>query len=133
MRKSEIDWNKKPLRLQPSYALVYAALLPRLQEIAREHGYALTVHGSMATDMDLVAAPWVEDASDPEVLVRAIATVVGCDMNQPGLPNPGKKPHGRLVWTLLFDVLEYGGFGLSGPYIDLSVMPRKKARRPKTA
>lgn len=114
----------KPLRLQPSYALVYAALIPRLQDIARSHGYALAVHGSMATDFDLVAIPWVEEASKGELLVRALAAEVGADVDMAGLRNPGAKPHGRQAWTLLFDSLEYGGFGLSGPYLDVSVMPR---------
>lgn len=133
MGKSEIDWNKKPLRLQPSYALVYSALLPRLQEVAREHGYALGVHGSMATDLDLIAVPWTEEATDGETLVRALAAIVGASVDMPGLPNPGKKPHGREAWTLLFDSLEYGGFGLSGPYIDLSVMPRSTQPSPGAA
>lgn len=118
--------KEKPYCEQPSYALVYAALIPKIREIAREHGYAIGVHGSMSTDFDLIACPWTDAASDPEELAEAIASYVGCDPNHPGLDNPGKKPHGRLVWTLLFDVLKYGGFGLDKPYIDLSIMPRLK-------
>ena len=42
-------------------AAVYAAALyPDLAEIAREHGYALAVHGSLARDFDLIAVPWRE-------------------------------------------------------------------------
>ncbi|MBS1722848.1 MAG: hypothetical protein JSS66_07705 [Armatimonadetes bacterium] len=118
------DKNGIPFRTQPSYALVYAGLLPKLQDVAKQYGYALAVHGSMATDLDLVAAPWTEDACDAETLVNALAEIVGAEPNYAGLKNPGAKPHGRLVWTLLFNVLEYGGWGVTGPYIDLSVMPR---------
>lgn len=35
-------------------------LIGPLRDIAREHGYALSVHGSVARDIDIVAIPWVE-------------------------------------------------------------------------
>jgi hypothetical protein len=50
----------------------YAAIYPRLREVAREHGYALALHGSLTKDLDLLAVPWVVDADDEATLVRAI-------------------------------------------------------------
>ena len=66
----------------------YEDFLPGFRKAARECGYALAVHGSMERDLDLVAVPWVENPSAPEVVVFAIARVcrgmiVGADWNKP--------------------------------------------------
>jgi hypothetical protein len=95
-----------------------------IRRVAREHGYAIGVHGSLARDIDLIAAPWIEECAPAEVLVRAIAAAVdGVIDNLPGNETAGDakrfpvaKPHGRLAWSI-----QLGG----GPYIDLSVMPRR--------
>lgn len=94
-----------------------------IRRIAREHGYALSVHGSLRKerDIDLIAAPWVKDAHSPRTLMRAInklpylRRVVEHDQDPP-------KPHGRFgfVWIIKFR-------GKDCPaYVDLSVMPRKQ-------
>ncbi|GAC1536540.1 MAG: hypothetical protein NVS3B10_00560 [Polyangiales bacterium] len=107
-------------------------LLPALREVARRHGYALAVHGSLQRDIDLVAAPWTEHATTAANFARdiyaACAAIVGCVTGPAGwtegndspppsgsLPNPASKPHGRLGWTIHFT---------GASYIDLSVMPR---------
>jgi hypothetical protein len=110
------------------YALVYAALLPGLQQIAREKGYALAVHGSMATDLDLVALPWTEEADGAEALVQAIKTHLGLIFH-PACPhaNPDKRPHGRRTWSLCFDPAS--DLYIGGPWIDLSVMPLGRKRK----
>lgn len=101
----------------------YPNALFMAREAARVLGYALTVHGSMTRDLDVVAVPWTADAADPEALVKAIEYAVEgytsqrCDVQ--GLVYPIVKPHGRLCW-----VIHLGG----GPYIDLSVMPRKETK-----
>lgn len=98
-------------------------LLDPLRAIAREHGYALTSHGSFSRDIDLVAIPWTEEAVPAEQLAEAIrikaAEVVGLAFIAPHEEHelPRHKPHGRLCWSF-----HLGG----GPYIDLSVMPRDK-------
>lgn len=45
-----------------------------IRQIAREHGYAIAVHGSLRaeSDIDLLAVPWVKDAHAPRTLMRAI-------------------------------------------------------------
>ena len=113
----------KPERLEPTYALVYAAIIPQLTEIAKEHGYALGVHGSMATDFDLVACPWTAEATDAKTLVAAVCHYLRAIQSGPVTdPNPVLKPHGRTSWTLLFD--HTIDMPQGGPYIDLCVMPR---------
>lgn len=103
-----------------NFATCYAVTYIRLAEAAKELGYALTLHGSMTRDLDLVAVPWAEEVAPPEALAERIIResggflpphesdayfLAGC---------PSNKPHGRLGWTI-----HLGG----GPYIDLSVIP----------
>ncbi len=95
-------------------------LIEPLRAAAKEHGYALAVHGSLARDIDLIAAPWVPEASLAPVLAEAIRAkaeeVVGYAFLAPHEHRefPRRKPHGRLCWAF-----HLGG----GPYIDLAVMP----------
>lgn len=94
-------------------------LIEPLRAVARAHGYALAVHGSLARDIDVVAIPWTAEAVEAEALVAALAAEVervnGHVYFRGRDPNPTEKPHGRRAWSI-----HLGG----GPYIDLSVMPR---------
>jgi hypothetical protein len=109
-----------------AYGLAYASTLPVLQRIAREHGYALAVHGSMATDIDLVACPWTEDATDPELLAEAIRDAIDGFFTH--TPTTGEKPHGRRVWSIVPSAWIGKHNGLKWqPWLDLSVMPRQNA------
>lgn len=92
-----------------------------VRRIAREHGYALGVHGSLVRDLDLIACPWTSRAKAPSTLVRAIEE--GLDdffLQPPATPRKptASRPHGRLAWVFL-------RIGPRGPaYLDLSVMAR---------
>lgn len=100
--------NPKPA---PSYAPVYAAsLYPDLAVTARQHGYALAVHGSLQKDMDLIAIPWVDNPRPPEELIEAITREFAIRV----IGEPGQKPHGRIAHTIIIG---------HGSYIDLSFMP----------
>lgn len=112
--------NEKPQRLRATaYALAFASSLPHLQEVARAHGYALAVHGSMATDLDLIAVPWVhEGASDEATLIEALREAIGGSVRDDD-KHPALKPHGRNAYSI------YCNDGW-GPYLDVSVMPRKE-------
>lgn len=102
--------SEKPL---PSiWPNVYCSILQTLREVARGHGYAIAIHGSMLRDLDLVAVPWTEEASEASVLAESIrASVDGLESR--GCPE--RKAHGRLVWS--FSIMPCH-------FIDLSVMPR---------
>jgi len=106
-----------------SYALVYAAILPQLQEIAQDHGYALAVHGSMASDLDLIACPWTKDVSDPEVLINSLCEYLGGIFKFTDTKAPTKLPHGRQRWQLFFN--PDSRYDIGAPYVDISVMPRR--------
>lgn len=107
----------------PTHAPVYLSLYPSLSEIANQHGYALTVHGSLVSDFDLVAIPWTPDAVSALTLVIAIADYVSliCGANHDLAPivEPEQKPHGREAWSIPMG---------AGSVIDLSVMPRRVGR-----
>lgn len=117
-----------------TFAPFYGCLYPCLCDIAQKHGYAMALHGSMQRDLDLVAIPWTEQATDAETLVAAIIAHIGllsfkerimrdgipaadvdAIVEADGGPDPRNKPHGRRAWSLHLDL---------GAYIDLSVMPR---------
>ena len=100
-----------------AFAYLYDALVP----VAREHGYALALHGSMTRDLDLIAVPWTEEASSANALIAAINEVadgyvipyaMGNEVREGSVPEP--KPHGRLAWAIHMK---------GQPYIDISVMP----------
>ena len=93
--------------------IAYACHLPRITAKAREYGYAIAVHGSLQRDLDLIAVPWSDEATDAEQLVQAICETAGAFI----LPDQdgAQKPHGRVAY-----ILQMG----AGLYIDLSVMPR---------
>jgi hypothetical protein len=96
-------------------------LIPAMRERARRLGYALAVHGSLEYDIDLVAAPWTEQAVAADELAEKLRTcceaITGFAWVRDDKEWPERKPHGRLAWSW-----HMGG----GPYIDLSVMPRSE-------
>lgn len=106
----------------PTFAPAYVGLYPIVTEVAREHGYALAVHGTMERDFDLAAIPWAENAADPEKLIRAIAARIGYTLSTAITvdrlfqePYCSEKPFGRRSWSIPLDC---------GAYLDISVLPR---------
>lgn len=109
----------------PSFAPVYCAMYPALVKIAKDHGYALCVHGSLQRDFDLVAVPWVDPGlvAEPEVLIESMRAALGGSLEpnaaswtRPG--DHGNKPHGRRCWSIY----------LGRDYLDISVMPKVPPR-----
>lgn len=128
----------------PTRAPFYACLYHGLCAIARKHGYALTIHGTLTNDLDLVAIPWIDEAADAVTLTKALMEHIGAvdyeGLTKRHLPdNPDVvrqivdrenarpdrepcdvdgftiKPHGRRAWNLYMDF---------GAKVDLSIMPR---------
>lgn len=121
---------KEPI---PARAAAYVALYPMLLQIAKDHGYALAVHGSLHRDFDLIAIPWVESASDALTPIRAIRqktrTVThheSTDRKWAKDCSPTAKPHGRVAYSL-----HVTNSGMYGGYLDISVMPRIRKRKGK--
>ena len=87
----------------PDLVLIWAA--------ARDCGYAIGLHGSMKRDVDLIAAPWTDEAKSADDLVSEL-----CSTLNARVVAWEDKPHGRRAATLQID-------GWFKP-IDLSIMPR---------
>jgi hypothetical protein len=95
----------------------FARLAGTLKDCARQYGYALIVHGSLAYDIDMVAVPWTESAvSNEDLVARMVETI---RLNNEGVAflidgqSATPAPHGRRSWNI----------HIGGTYIDLSVMP----------
>lgn len=96
-------------------AVFYAVLYKRFREAALECGYALALHGSMISDMDLIAVPWVNEAKTPDELAKAISDCIdGTAWKDHHLMDRHEKPHGRVTYTLSI---------MGDWHLDLSVLP----------
>lgn len=105
--------NKLPANLMPA---LYSHRIHDIQVICRAAGYAIAIHGSMQRDLDLVAIPWTKRAVKHTTLARRLCAELGCTLSEvKKLTGATKKPHGRLVYTLMM-----GG----ACFMDLSIMPR---------
>jgi hypothetical protein len=94
-------------------------LIRPLRERAKALGYALTIHGSLERDIDLVAVPWTDRAWPAEALANNFRQVLeklyGIGLEVGPSEEPAKaKPHGRLCWSFWIR---------SWTYVDLSVFP----------
>jgi len=100
----------------------YLARLPAIRQAAHAHGYAIGLHGSTRRDLDLIAAPWRDGASDADTLAHAVAQAA-CGITRAVAYYWERKPAGRLAtsipicWTAWHDQPGAG-------HIDLSVVPR---------
>lgn len=101
--------TKKP---EPSFAPIYCGMYPDLAKLARRHGYALAIHGSLQRDFDLVCIPWVDKPSEPREVVDEMASVYALKV----IGDPTIAAHGREVWTIAISFGEC--------FLDLSFMPR---------
>jgi hypothetical protein len=124
--------KKKLLDPSPARAAAYVALYPLLHQVAKRHGYALAVHGSLHRDFDLIAVPWVEEASTPLALIKALKRATRTVTQHEDFDHiskdcdPRPKPHGRVAYSL-----HVTNSGMYGGYLDISVMPKKGC--PKTS
>jgi hypothetical protein len=96
-----------------NYAPVYCALYPKLAEIARSFGYALSIHGTLGRDMDLILVPWTDEPSTFQTVIDAFVS----KFSLTAVDSISIKNHGRRVQTLSL------AFGEC--FIDLSCMPSK--------
>ncbi len=53
-------------------AVFYAAMWNDFRQAALDKGWALGLHGSLASDMDIMAMPWTEKAVHPLEMILAL-------------------------------------------------------------
>jgi len=100
-------------------APVYASMYKELAEIAREHGYALAIHGSLSRDFDLVCVPWANAVNSPERVVKDITATFG--FREIGTPEI--KEHSRVVYTI--------GSQWGDCFLDISFTPSSQSKAAK--
>ena len=107
----------KPANHAPAFALLYRGLC----DIARHHGYALVIHGTLISDFDLIAVPWVGEVSPAQALIDALSLHCNACIEAyvPGYEAITQKPHGRIAVNLYLDF---------GAKVDLSVIPAGATR-----
>lgn len=71
-----METKTKPLKVKPQF---YSVCLGDLQQISRDMGYNLVIHGSMNRDMDLVAIAWTDDPKTPLELIHAFSDYFGTE------------------------------------------------------
>lgn len=115
---------RNPAGRQLSASLCATALtlaIEPMRNIARDHGYALATHGSLARDIDMVAVPWTDGASEPDELLQDLKGAVMGVFGRARLDPKDEwteKPHGRRAKSI--HVYSDSHFF----YFDISVMPR---------
>ena len=112
-------------------APAYCVLYPAISRIAREFGYACTIHGSLVTDLDVVLIPWVEEAADAADVVEAVRLAIG-GVKRTYDVQPYPKPHGRLSWTFYLLAAGETDHTCSTPYVDISVTPSHMSQNSET-
>lgn len=82
-------------------AVFYACMWEDLKNAALNCGWALGLHGSLNSDMDIIAMPWVEEAIKPQEMIKELCK---CFTDNEELYKDLiitlDKPNNRVVYTL---------------------------------
>ena len=81
-------------------AAFYVAMWDDIRQCAMDCGWAVALHGSLASDMDIMAMPWVENAVSFGVLVNKIDELFCGENTFKAFITYNEKPHGRIVATI---------------------------------
>lgn len=79
-------------------AVFYAAMWEDLRQAALSKGWALGLHGSLASDMDIMAMPWTEDSVHPLEMIIALKKCF--DKPKEITLQETEMPNNRMVYTL---------------------------------
>lgn len=79
-------------------AVFYAAIWDDLRQTAMDCGWALGLHGSLSSDMDIMGMPWVDDAVSSDIMIYALKKCfTDCDDIKVMISD---MPNNRKVYTL---------------------------------
>ncbi len=79
----------------------FASMYEDIRKCAIDCGWAVALHGSLASDMDIMAMPWTESAAAFERLVQKVSKLFdGNPMSELYSISYNEKPHGRVVATI---------------------------------
>ena len=79
----------------------YACMYEDIRQCAMDCGWAVSLHGSLTSDMDIMAIPWVENAvTFKEMIDRLSKLFKDNDMSSQYVISYNEKPHNRVVATI---------------------------------
>ena len=79
----------------------YAAMYEDIRKCAMDCGWAVALHGSLASDMDIMAMPWTESAVSFTGLIQRIVKLFdGNELSGLHSFSYKEKPHNRIVATI---------------------------------
>lgn len=81
----------------------YAAIWNDLRQSAMNNGWALGLHGSLNSDMDIMAMPWTENAVPADVMINNLIYDCFSNNNISHLclqVTRNEKPNNRVVYTI---------------------------------
>ena len=79
----------------------YACIWDDIRQCAMNCGWAVALHGSLNSDMDIMAMPWVEDSMSFEELIKQISELfTDNDNSENYFITYNEKPHNRIVATI---------------------------------
>lgn len=84
---------------KPDFKLEAREIIEKICQIARKHGWAIGVHGSLERDIDLIAVPWTEEASGTWDLFEELRDTIGAAHSS--ARGDLRKPHGRQALMII--------------------------------
>ena len=82
-------------------AAFYAAMWNDIRQCAMDHGWAVALHGSLLSDMDIMAMPWTDEAIPFTDLINHIVKLFTNNaISQNYFITYSEKPHNRIVATI---------------------------------
>jgi hypothetical protein len=82
-------------------AAFYACMWNDIRQCAMDCGWAVALHGSLNSDMDIMAMPWVDNAVPFEDVIKKISELFVDNLNSENyVITYDEKPHNRIVATI---------------------------------
>lgn len=81
-------------------AVFYAAMWNDFRQAAMDCGWALGLHGSLNSDMDIMAMPWVENATSADEMIECLQDCFGFSRLPDVQVDKTTKPNNRVVYTI---------------------------------
>ena len=95
-------------------AAFYACIWDDLRQAAMDCGWALGLHGSLNSDMDIMAMPWTEDAKDVDEMIEALSNCF--------TESPFKEEHKYAHWGRVHNRVIYTMSIWADFHLDISVI-----------